>query len=56
MPAPDWEQKMLCDIAPNRRTVPPESPRMRERLSEKEVNATIPKGNMGLINTLFLTL
>ena len=25
MPAPDWAQKMLCIIAPNRRTVSPES-------------------------------
>ena len=24
MPAPDWVQKMLCIIAPNRRTVSPE--------------------------------
>ena len=24
MPAPDWAQKMLCIIVPNRRTVPPE--------------------------------
>ena len=24
MPAPDWAQKVLCIIVPNRRTVPPE--------------------------------
>ena len=24
MPAPDWAQKMLCIIVPNRRTVSPE--------------------------------